>query len=94
MRRSFSRSVRNSAALRSYLRTFTNDAIRYERGRTTNALSDALSKDLKQRGMRFVGSTIIYAYLQAIGVIDSHEEDCFLCSDRPFAGGKRIADPG
>jgi DNA-3-methyladenine glycosylase I len=41
--------------------------------------SDALSKDLKKRGMTFVGSTIIYAYMQAIGMVDDHLADCF-CS--------------
>ena len=46
--------------------------------RTTSPLSDAISKDLKKRGMTFVGSTIIYSYLQAIGVINGHEKDCFL----------------
>ncbi len=49
-----------------------------ETGKTTSALSDAISKDLKKRGMKFVGSTIIYAYLQAVGVIFSHEPDCFM----------------
>ncbi len=39
--------------------------------------SDALSKDLKKRGMSFVGSTIIYAYMQAIGMVDDHMEICF-----------------
>ena len=43
---------------------------------TTSPLSDALSKDLQRRGMKFVGSTIIYSLLQAIGVINSHEDDC------------------
>lgn len=40
-------------------------------------VSDALAKDLKKRGMRFVGSTIIYAYMQAIGMVDDHMQDCF-----------------
>jgi DNA-3-methyladenine glycosylase I len=40
-------------------------------------LSDALSKDLKRRGFRFVGTTILYAYLQAVGVVDDHVADCF-----------------
>ena len=62
----------------NYLRTFTNDKIIYEIGKTTNQLSDNLSKDLQKRGMKFVGSTIIYSYLQAIGVIYSHEKECFL----------------
>ena len=39
---------------------------------------DAISKDLKKRGMKFVGSIIIYAYLQAVGVINAHESICFL----------------
>jgi DNA-3-methyladenine glycosylase I len=41
-------------------------------------LSDRISKDLKKRGFRFVGSTIIYAYLQAVGVVNDHSPDCFL----------------
>ena len=48
---------------------------------TTSPLSDAVSKDLKKRGMTFVGSTIIYAYLQAIGVINAHSDDCWLHTD-------------
>lgn len=62
----------------NYLHTFTHGATLHETGKTTNALSDAISKDLQKRGMTFVGSVIIYSYLQAIGVIDSHEEACFL----------------
>lgn len=46
--------------------------------RATSPLSDAISKDLKSRGMSFVGSTIIYSYLQAIGIIDDHEPCCDL----------------
>jgi DNA-3-methyladenine glycosylase I len=42
-------------------------------------LSDKISKDLKRRGFRFVGSTIIYALLQAVGVVNDHSRDCFLC---------------
>ena len=40
------------------------------------ALSDAISKDLKKRGFRFVGSTIVYAFLQAVGVVDDHVQGC------------------
>ncbi|MDY0008899.1 MAG: DNA-3-methyladenine glycosylase I [Bdellovibrionales bacterium] len=43
----------------------------------TTPESDALSKDLKKRGMNFVGSTIIYAYMQAIGMVNDHVETCF-----------------
>ena len=41
--------------------------------------SDAISKDLKKRGMSFVGSTIIYAYMQAIGMVNDHMQGCYLC---------------
>ena len=47
-------------------------------------LSDAVSKDLKKRGFRFVGSTVIYSHLQAVGVVNDHEEKCLrkkLCKD-------------
>ena len=40
-------------------------------------ISDAISKDLKKRGMNFVGSTIIYAYMQSIGMVNDHEINCF-----------------
>jgi DNA-3-methyladenine glycosylase I len=43
----------------------------------TNPVSDTLSKDLKKRGFRFVGSTIIYAYMQAIGMVNDHLIGCF-----------------
>ena len=42
------------------------------------ALSDRLSRDLARRGFRFVGTTIVYAYLQAVGVVDDHSRACFL----------------
>ena len=43
----------------------------------TSPESDALSKDLKRRGFKFVGSTICYAYMQAIGMVNDHSTDCF-----------------
>lgn len=62
----------------NYLKTFTNNKIIYETNKNTNLLSDKISKDLKKRGMKFVGSTIIYSYLQAIGIIYSHDNECFM----------------
>jgi len=62
----------------NYLRVFTSDKIIYEIDKTTSKLSDSISLDLKKRGMKFVGSTIIYSYLQAIGIINSHDKWCFL----------------
>ena len=44
----------------------------------TSAESDALSKDLKQRGFRFVGSTIIYAHMQSVGMVNDHLLNCFV----------------
>lgn len=73
------RSIKNEyGTFYNYLRTFTNDKIIYEIDQTTNEFSDSLSKDLKKRGMKFAGSTIIYSYLQAIGVIYSHDKECFM----------------
>lgn len=60
-----------------YLCTYWDGNIIYEFDKTTNELSDLISKDLYRRGMRFVGSVIIYSYLQAVGIINSHEDDCF-----------------
>ena len=62
----------------NYLKGFTGGKIIYETDKVTNDLSDSISKDLQSRGMTFVGSVIIYSYLQAIGVIYSHDKDCFL----------------
>ena len=62
----------------NYLKTFTNNKIIYETNKNTNLLSDKISKDLKKRGMKFVGSTIIYSYFQAIGIIYSHDKECFM----------------
>jgi DNA-3-methyladenine glycosylase I len=50
-------------------------------------LSDAISRDLVQRGFRFVGTTIIYAFLQAVGVVNDHSRECFRCP--PAASGPR-----
>jgi DNA-3-methyladenine glycosylase I len=44
-------------------------------------ISDALSKDLKKRGFKFVGSTILYAFMQAVGMVNDHTKDCFRCKE-------------
>ena len=61
-----------------YLWHWTEKKIIQEVDKVSSPLSDAVSKDLKKRGMKFVGTIIIYAYLQAVGVINSHESGCFL----------------
>lgn len=62
----------------AYLMRFTGGQTVREWDRTHSPLSDAITRDLKARGMKFIGTTTIYAYLQAVGVIDSHEPACFL----------------
>jgi DNA-3-methyladenine glycosylase I len=44
---------------------------------STTPLSDAISKDLKKRGFKFVGSTVVYAFMQATGMVDDHVADCW-----------------
>ena len=63
----------------AYIWSFTDGKILYENDKTFSSLSDRISKDLKKRGMKFVGTTIIYSYLQAVGIINSHEDGCYLC---------------
>lgn len=76
--RIFRNIIKEYGSFRAYLKTFTKEEIIYEIDKTTNFLSDNISKDLKKRGMKFVGSVIIYSYLQAIGIIYSHDKECFL----------------
>ena len=64
-----------------YIWHFTDGEIVYETDQTHSALSDEISADLKKRGMKFIGTTVIYAYLQAIGVIYAHEKGCFLYTE-------------
>lgn len=67
----------------AYLWSFVNGKPVQTRRKTTKdipvttAQSDALSKDLKKRGMTFVGSTIMQAYMQAVGLFNDHTTDCF-----------------
>ena len=74
----FKKIQKEYKSFNNYLNTFTNGKIIYETNKTTNELSDNISNDLKRRGMKFVGSVIIYSYLQAIGIIYSHDKECFM----------------
>jgi DNA-3-methyladenine glycosylase I len=60
-----------------YIWGFTDGEIIKAEYKTKSELSDKISKDLKKKGMKFVGSTTVYSYLEAIGVIDNHTKDCF-----------------
>ena len=55
----------------------TNKVVNYKEAPATTAISDAISKDLKKRGFKFVGSTVIYAFMQATGLVNDHEVACF-----------------
>lgn len=91
--RIFRKMIQEYGSFYNYLKQFMKDEIIFETDKTTNNLSDAISKDLQKRGMKFVGSTIIYSYLQAIGVIYSHEKECFLYksgNDSVNKGGGKI----
>ena len=64
----------------NYIWKFTNNKIIKNTSNeqfVSTPLSDEISKDLKMRGMKYVGTVIIYSYLQAIGVVNDHESDCF-----------------
>jgi DNA-3-methyladenine glycosylase I len=81
----------------AYLWAFTGGEPIVNRPRTsadllaTTVLSDALSTDLRKRGFGFVGSTICYAFMQAVGVVNDHAATCFLA---PPAAGKSPRTPG
>ncbi|MCF0115508.1 MAG: DNA-3-methyladenine glycosylase I [Erysipelotrichaceae bacterium] len=87
-RRKITASIRNAkiykeiqeefGSFSDYLWGFVDHKVVYEEHFTTTPLSDKISKDLKKRGMSFVGSTIIYAYLEAVGVVNTHDIDCDL----------------
>lgn len=72
----------------AYVRGFAGDRIWYEpyTERTTSPLSNALARDMKRRGMRFLGAVTVYSWLQAVGIIHGHGPECmfnFAC------GGQR-----
>jgi len=86
-RRKITASIKNAAVFREiaaefgsfsrYLFSICGEDTVLETDKTRSELSDRLSDDLSRRGMHFVGSTVMYSYLQAIGLVDSHEKTCF-----------------
>ena len=54
-----------------------NELKNYKHAPANTVISDALSKDLKKRGFKFVGSTVVYAHMQATGMVNDHEIGCF-----------------
>lgn len=87
-RRKIEAAIRNTVVFKTiqeefgsfdaYLSSFCPNKPIKDHTSTTSPISDALSADLRKRGMRFVGSTTIHAFLQSIGVFDSHMPGCFL----------------
>lgn len=69
---------REYGSFSEFLWGFTDGKVIYEKGKASSDLSDRVSRELKKRGMKFVGTVIVYAYLQAVGIIYSHEDGCFL----------------
>ena len=62
----------------NYIWSFTNKKIIFEPNKKNSKLSNQICLDLKNKGMKFIGSTIIYNFLQSIGIINSHDKNCFL----------------
>lgn len=73
----FKNIIKEYGSFKDYIWSFTNNKVIYGVYKTKNELSDKISKNLKSKGMSFVGTTIIYSYLQAIGIINDHEKSCF-----------------
>ena len=78
---------REFGSFSAYLWRFTQEQTVKNHWRTideipaSSPLSDAISKDLKKRGFKFVGTTIIYAFLQAVGIVNDHLTSCFRYAD-------------
>jgi DNA-3-methyladenine glycosylase I len=81
--RAFLAVQREFGSFDKFLWRFVNGATIHNRRKKESALratspeSDALSKELKRRGFRFVGSTICYAFMQAVGMVNDHAADCY-----------------
>ena len=78
------RSAADSGSFDDYIWQFTGGKVLRRRPLYLGGIaqstpqSDAMSKDLKQRGFRFVGSTICYAFMQAVGIVDEHQRYCWV----------------
>ncbi len=81
--RAFIKVQEEFGSFSKYIWNFTNGkpiknkVKNYKEAPPTTALSDTISKDLKKRGFKFVGSTVMYAHMQATGMVNDHEMNCF-----------------
>ncbi|WP_407415689.1 DNA-3-methyladenine glycosylase I [Methanobrevibacter sp.] len=73
----FKEIQKEEGSFSNYIWGFTDGEIIKAEYKTKSDLSDRIAKDLKKKGMKFVGSTTIYSYLESIGIIDNHTKDCF-----------------
>lgn len=83
-------------SFKAYLDSFTGGQIdENPEGvfRTTSPLSDEMSKDLKRRGMKFMGSVTLYSYLQAVGVVNDHEPGCSFRHRKGSENGQPLHAP-
>lgn len=62
-------------------KTIVNDIPDYKKAACTSEISDTITKELKKRGFKFIGSTTIYAFMQACGMVNDHENGC-ICKNR------------
>ncbi len=76
--RLFLQAEKEFGSFANYLLSFFDHYPLYEYGLTVNDIAIALSKDMRKRGFAYMGPVIVYSYLQAIGLIDSHEPGCYL----------------
>ena len=80
---SFMKIQEENGSFSDYIWKFTdgkpikNSITNYKDGPANTPLSDIISKDLKKRGFKFVGSTVVYAHMQATGMVNDHETTCF-----------------
>ena len=79
--RAFCAIQREWGSFDRYLWHWTDGRTLRETGLVSSPLSDAISADLKRRGMKFVGTVIVYSYLQAAGLLESHEQECEWAQD-------------
>ena len=76
-------------SFRKYIWGFVNENSIKNNFKTTSeypvktSLSETIGKDLKNRGFKFVGATVVYAFMQAIGIVNDHVESCFRYLDKP-----------
>ena len=74
----FLKIVSEHGSFLNYLKIFWNGKTIYDCSSTKSPLSEQISRDLKKRGMSFMGTTVIHSFLQAIGIVNAHTEECFL----------------